>query len=207
MTFRFFFLFIGFLSFCASSKAQLKKDYTFKAYAAAGLNASQIEGDNMSGFHQFGLNAGGGVYFKMHPKWSLSTEILYSMRGANGTPYINGVPVAYPAILRINTDYLEVPVFASFHDKKYAMFGAGLSMAGLVRYNYLEQGKEMRDSSNFANLYKRYDLSLFGNVTFFLHDHIGLNFRWSYSLIPFTTSVAVDPQSHHVICIRMMYMF
>ena len=171
------------------------------------MNTSQIEGDNMSGFKQFGLNAGGGVYFKFHPKWSFSTEILYSMRGSNGTPYVNGFPLAYPAILRINTDYVEVPLFVSFHDKKYAMFGAGLSIAGLVHYNYIEQGKDMSNTPKFSDYYKKYDLSLFGNVTFFFSNHIGLNLRWAYSIIPITTDKVVDSQNHNVISVRMMYLF
>lgn len=185
------------------------KERTFKPYLVGGFNTSQIEGDDMSGFSQYGANGGGGVYFKFKPNWSISTEILYSMRGSNGRPYINGYAVDSPSWVRINMDYAEVPVFVSYHDKKYAMFGLGLSLSGLVRYEYYINNKNnnVANTPAMADFYKRYDLSFLGNVTFFIGKRGGFNLRWSYSLVPITKETELDPQHHNVIALRGMFLF
>lgn len=185
------------------------KERTFKPYLVAGFNTSQIEGDDMSGFKQFGANAGGGVFFKFKTNWSISTEILYSMRGSNGSPYVNGFPLDSPSWLRINMDYAEVPVFVSYHDKKYAMFGLGFSFSGLVRYEYYINNKNnnVAETPAMADYYKKYDVSFLGNVTFFIGKRGGLNLRWSYSIIPITKETELDPQNHNVIALRGMFLF
>jgi len=67
------FLFIG----ISSLQAQ-----TFQASVLLGTNFSQIDGDELQGFHKVGLNGGIRVVAKLNDRWRIGPEILYSQRGA-----------------------------------------------------------------------------------------------------------------------------
>lgn len=198
------FLFV--LSVLFASSLYSQDDKTFKPYIVLGVNTSQIEGDGMKGYTKFGGNGGVGVYFKIKPNWSISTEILYNMKGASGTPRDdngNFTPVSYAKIV---VDYAEVPVFISYHDKKVAMFGVGVSIGGLARtdFTYEDNSGSNNKDPLFFDIYRKYDLSGLINVTFKIKKHFGFNLRGSYSIIPISSN---NNQVHNCLSVRGMYFF
>src|SRR6185295_17478463 len=93
--------------------AQGKPEQVIKAGIIAGLNFSQIDGDDFARYNKFGINAGGTALIKFHKNWSAGFELLFSQKGSRefGTPN-NGY-----SIRRIKLSYIEVPVMINYHDK------------------------------------------------------------------------------------------
>jgi hypothetical protein len=59
---------------------------TFKTGLTFGVNTSQISGDNLSGFRQFGISAGGFAKINIDEKKSLQFEILFLQKGSRKNP-------------------------------------------------------------------------------------------------------------------------
>ena len=74
-------LFLTFL-FTASTNAQ-EVERRFQGAAVIGFNMAQLDGDDLVGYHQIGLNAGARVYTRINEKWRFSMELLYSQQGSN----------------------------------------------------------------------------------------------------------------------------
>ena len=51
--------------------------------AIVGLNATQVDGDEVYGYKNFGLNAGLSAIVPFNNKWSVSIENIYSEKGAH----------------------------------------------------------------------------------------------------------------------------
>ena len=54
----------------------------FEAYAIGGVTFSQIEGDNLKGYNNVGLMAGGASNFILQNDFSFQQEIVYYQRGS-----------------------------------------------------------------------------------------------------------------------------
>ncbi|MCF8331934.1 MAG: hypothetical protein K9H84_05735, partial [Bacteroidales bacterium] len=53
-----------------------------KGAAILGTNLSQVDGDEIYGFHKFGLNVGASAIIPIDDRWSVSLETLYSEKGS-----------------------------------------------------------------------------------------------------------------------------
>ena len=78
-------LMLGFSLSAEQTQAQM-----FKAYAVAGLNAAQIDGDEVFGYNKLAPQLGIGIMMpfnmrKPYQGWQASMEILFSQRGAKET--------------------------------------------------------------------------------------------------------------------------
>src|SRR5688572_18833955 len=108
---------------------------TFRTAAVLGINMSQIDGDNLAGYHKIGLNTGLKSYAMLSEKFSLSFEMLFSQKGARSTTFFTP---NHPVRLTLN--YVEIPVEINFHDRESAIFSAGLAYARLLSYKRIEAG-------------------------------------------------------------------
>lgn len=81
----------------------------FKGSLVAGLNLSQIDGDNLVGFRRAGLSTGIKVSFQLKRKLYGNVELLYSQRGS-GPKLFSGTG----AVTQLN--YFELPVYISIND-------------------------------------------------------------------------------------------
>jgi hypothetical protein len=68
---------LSFLLFQTNAFAQ-----NFKLTLSSGINFSQINGDNLAGFHKLGLVAGAGVSRNINQNQQWSFEFLYSEKGS-----------------------------------------------------------------------------------------------------------------------------
>jgi hypothetical protein len=82
----------------------------FKAMGIVGLNASQIDGDNLYGFNKLGLTVGGRLSYTNEKTLDYSLEMLYSQRGAALNLFKNKEDE------KINLNYLEIPLVVSLRD-------------------------------------------------------------------------------------------
>ena len=82
----------------------------FHAKIIFGINASQLEGDNLSGFNKVGLHSGLGVQYTLG-KYSLVTELLFNQKGSSSAISAS----TGQQRIKTNLNYLQIPVLISFN--------------------------------------------------------------------------------------------
>lgn len=150
---------------------------------AAGGMFSQIEGDGLKGFKQFGLNTGVGVMMDLsaNGRWLLSVEALFAQRGAFQNNFADS---GYLTNLYLN--YVDIPVLLVYHDPIGGIYaGAGLTYGRLVQQPHsviYYHPAEVIPDTNMTFL--RNDLAATIDVRFTLWRGLMLNLRWQHSILP-----------------------
>ena len=165
---RYALLFAVFIA-CGSLAAQ-----TFRASVLAGANLSQIDGDDLLGFHQPGVNAGLRVVAVLNDHWRLGPEIVYSQEGAKRNR--NSLNISDFRRIQLNT--VELPLMAYYKDWRFTA-EAGVAYQRLVDYRIEDaRGEDVTPDYDLTS-----DLfALKFGVTLFLTPKVGVNFRWSRHL-------------------------
>jgi|GEM_PF-285978 len=154
-------------AFCFLPSASAQR---FIGGIAAGINATQVDGDEVFGYNKVGFN--GGPYVKLmldkRQRFSLTMELLYTQKGAQKRyPAPNGVRVAigdtafidprYPEentryFYNLRTDYLEIPLLVHFEDPRSKLgIGIGITWARLVYIREMQHDFRRVDSITFNN--------------------------------------------------------
>jgi hypothetical protein len=196
---------------------------------SAGMNLTQVDGDEKYGFKKFGLNMGPSVIlpFGKNKKWSVTMELLFSQLGARQPEqYSNDTPVdttytAYYDGYKLKLAYVQVPIMVHFTDKNLIAGGLGLL------YGQLVDAKEWEDYNDSLGLaqtpttlnspYSMSDLQILADVRVRLYRKFWLNVRYSYSLFPIRERTYTSPlppypsenrkQYNNVITLRLTYIF
>jgi hypothetical protein len=148
---------------------------TFRASALAGVNLSQIDGDDLFGFHQVGLNAGLRVVALLNERWRVGPEILYSQQGAVRNR--NSTNASDYRSFDLNT--VEIPLMVYYKDWRFTA-EAGLSYQRVIDFTVID----FRGENISADLPLRDDqLAIKFGVTLYLTPRLGFNFRWSKHLV------------------------
>jgi len=148
---------------------------TFKGGALLGINASQVDGDNLAGYDKVGLNGGFFADLPLPSKFSVSMELLYSQKGSSGH-FIAGSTNSY--LLRLG--YAEVPFLLNYHDKPKINFGTGVSISRLVSYKEYRDGIQINQSQ--PGTFRSNELAWVANGNYVISDHFIFNLRFSYSI-------------------------
>lgn len=120
---------------------------TFGGAVVGGLNMSQIDGDNASGFNKVGINAGLRGIILPYKKNHFYVELLYSQRGS----LIRIGQGFNSEVRKINTSFAEIPVMFSINEwfvEDYYKVGLsfGLSYGRLVGFSTnLSEWESMED--------------------------------------------------------------
>lgn len=175
----------------------------FIGSVVAGMNAAQIEGDDIHGFLKIGVNAGAGVTLHLNEKqsWSVSTELLYVQKGsrkhcqAGYFDTTNYAPAMFEDVkdgtafnprikCNISLDYVQIPVLFHYEDMKSGCsFGLGFSWSRLVRAKEIYNGFT-RTTNVRSKTYNINDLSVLADVNIRLYKNLTFNLRYEYSMIP-----------------------
>lgn len=147
---------------------------TFQASLLAGGNFSQIDGDDLFGYHQLGANAGIRVVAILNERWRVGPEILFSQQGARRNQ--NSANIS--PFDRIDLNTLEIPLMVYFKDWRLTA-EAGLSYQNLFGYTIISSGGEDITAATPLNSDL---LAIKAGVTFFLTERLGLNLRFSRHL-------------------------
>jgi opacity protein-like surface antigen len=151
----------------------------FRGKLVGGLNASQVDGDGMSGFHKPGLVLGGAAEFRLSDRWSFQPEILYSQKGSRTSPNaLEKDPYLVRQIFRFN--YVDVPVIFNLNQFKDLTFQFGPSVAVLIAAKY-------DDGSGFYSIderLNRLDFMANAGAEYRLTPRLNFNIRYNYSLWP-----------------------
>lgn len=160
----FFLLIVIFVCFTEDNFAQ-----KFKGILFIGLNSSQFDGDAYTGYKKPGLISGAGVNYPLTENWLLQTEFYYTRKGSreiNETTFF---------ILKLN--YLEIPFLIIYRTGAFG-FQSGIGYGVLI-----SSMKEDKYGSSEIECIGKYDLSGSAGFSYSFTEHLGFDFRFSYSLM------------------------
>ncbi len=159
---------------------------TFKAGLILGLNASQIDGDDVGGYSNPGLRAGIRASTMLsNEKLQLDTDMLFSQRGSR--PSANEVNII-GLDWSFRMDYVEVPVTLRYSDwyvedgdyyKVYAK--GGLSYGRFFRSKH----SDLSPFRNIDEYINNNDLSITAGMGVYLKKHLQAEINYTRSIFPF----------------------
>jgi hypothetical protein len=187
----------------------------FSGGLVAGMNATQVDGDYLNGYHKAGINAGAVGYVNFSSRIAASLELLYSQKGSHSvtqseSPYFG----AYFAKYTIHLNYAEVPVVLHYFVTPRYHLGIGAS------YNVLISSREDYNDASYTTVIdpevypfarQTFDGLLSGSMV--LWRGLMLNVRYQYSLstirkfadIP--AGLGFEHQKNNMFTFRLMYLF
>ena len=208
----------------------------FNGEIIAGMNFSQVDGDEVYGFKKFGANTGLGVMlpfsFKKNGErnWAVSMEMLWHQKGSYKKRYPldpNFCDTCPPEIqcdsgikYRLEMDYVSLPLMLHYTDPRTNWsFGVGVAYNRLFRVKEIENGVHTATSLS-SGTYTLTDYDVLFDVRFRLYQRLKFNFRYEYSFIPIRTRTYYkqkighyDPepwdrnQYHNILTFRLIYVF
>ena len=153
-----------------------------RGFVAAGGAVSQVEGDELKGFKQLGLNAGVGAMIDLtgSDRLLLDVEVLYAQRGAWQKTTSDNV---YCMNLYLN--YVDIPLLLTYHDPIGGIIaGAGLTYGRLVQQPHSVIYYNDRDViPDTAMNFLKNDLTATVDFRFPIWRGLQIDLRWQYSLI------------------------
>lgn len=178
-----------------------------------GMNTTQIDGDEVYGFHKYGFNVGVGAILPFSKHWSLSVETILNQKGAYQNASIEGDTLPTP-YYNIRINYLEVPVMIHYEDRETMTAGLGFSWGRSVGIEEIEHGTKV-PSTTLAGPYKRDDVNVLVDFRFRIWEKLKFNFRYAYSVLPirtrtFTNSIGQTwerTQYNSLLTVRLIYVF
>ena len=162
--------------FLLSAQAQ-----NFKGGLRAGFTASQMSGDELSGFHKMGAYAGGFVNwrFVQNERWAIQPEINFVMKGSS--TYLkadkNG-NIGNKYVLTLY--YVEVPVLAKYRIIK----GLEVEFGPTFGVLFAETEKDANGKMTGRMPFRRFELCGMAGVSYTFKEHYGLNLRFVQTAIP-----------------------
>ena len=184
---RFGFLFLLLIGWQAHALAQQPR---FRAAVVGGLNAAQIDGDDLAGYNKPGLRGGLRAITYLSPKSDLVFDILYSERGSRrlGDPTFG----SFDNVIRLQ--YIEVPVMYTIKDwldeesdyYRVQAYG-GLVFSRLFSSNVLNAPPFDEQQDNFNQFSLGFTLGAAYNLSdaFSIGIHFNRNLTWLYNNLNF----------------------
>lgn len=139
-----------------------------------GATSSQISGDGIYGFAQFGVLAGADVRYQFNETWSASFGLQFNQKGAR-----NYQSKTVYSAYRLRVNYAEAPITMNYHFNKFK-FSAGL---------YLGAKINQRERNSFGPIepfreFKPLDFGVQVGVNYEMKENWELEMRFQNSLIP-----------------------
>jgi hypothetical protein len=161
-----------FLLLTGSAQAQ-----QFYAGVKAGVSATQISGDQLSGFNKAGIVGGGFVGLELSELFNLGVEILYYQKGSrkNADPEKED---SKSYLLRLN--YFEIPVVLQWKFSKRFSFEAGPTFAALVGSIEEDEFGALSQPREFSNT----EIGFMGGIKVNLVNQFAFIARYENSLLP-----------------------
>jgi hypothetical protein len=149
----------------------------FDAGVFLGLSATQVSGDQLSGYNKTGFVGGGIVSLPLGKNFDLAMEIMYIQKGSRKkADYDKGDDTIY--LLKLN--YIEVPLMLSYTYKKRIRAEAGPSFGKLLFSSEEDKYGEIPGRPPF----KDFELSINGGLSYRLIKGLWVHSRIATSVIP-----------------------
>ncbi len=104
----------------------------FHFSVSAGAFVSQIQGDELGGYHKIGAGLGIASRITLPKNFKLLIEINYDQLGSSANK--NEI---FLSIQKVKADYLTIPVLANYQVKDFS-FSAGIALSSLVRFKVID---------------------------------------------------------------------
>ncbi|HNS12769.1 MAG TPA: porin family protein [Bacteroidia bacterium] len=147
----------------------------FHAGLRFGMSATQVSGDNLSGFDKAGVLGGAFVNRDFSQKISVQMEMIFIQKGSRKP--VSTIDNSY---YRMRLHYIEVPLLLQFHPTKKICIEGGLSAGVLI---FSREDNQLGDIAYTPPFNKMEIASHFG-VQFVFSEHWALDLRHSGSLNP-----------------------
>jgi len=151
----------------------------FEGGVIAGFNASQVDGDNYSGYHKPGIAFGGYVQTNLSRTVYAAMELKFMQKGSRNIDSLatNG-QIKY--IMRLN--YIDLPVYLGIRTSERISLLAGISPSYLIRGNeYNDYGKFEEEDQN---PFDEFDLQGMLGFRFQITQRLFIDLRGAYSVLP-----------------------
>lgn len=210
---KFLFVVLLLAAFAANGQGyNMYEDRAFYGGLVAGLNMSQIDGDNFAGYTRKGLNAGGTVFFKMDEHIAGSIEVLLTQKGSVSKMPQPLAPGYYINKYGADLVYGEIPLMMYYYDDHMNHIGGGLAYGRLGTSNeYITTNPPMTTPLKQEDYpFKKSDYSLLLGGNLHLYKGFFLNMRFQYSLISIRNTVpniTRGAQFNNIVTFRLMYLF
>jgi hypothetical protein len=159
-----------------------------KAMAIAGGSLTQVEGDEIKGWSQFGFNGGLGAIFPIK-NWGINLETLFAQKGSFQKKQFNDEKTDE---YRLRLNYFEVPLYVTYTDKEVFSFGLGGYWAFLLNAREEEHSGNQTpyiDTVPFNNT----DIGFLVDTRVRIWKHLHIGIRYSQSLVPIRERTFTPP--------------
>ncbi len=147
----------------------------FMGSASIGISASQIDGDESSGYNKLGLRAGVNVEIFFGNPVGIKSGVFYVGRGAKESGDDNNI-----GSFKTHLDYIEIPLLLKYVMKNKIYLEGGASLAYLLRAKREVNGYEI--SSNLYS-FQDTDLSLLAGIGYKFSEKFSTGLLLSYSVL------------------------
>jgi hypothetical protein len=149
----------------------------FSGGVSAGFVASQLDGDNLGGYHKPGVRAGGWVNTRLGNFVLLQLELEYTQKGSK----ISEQEYAKTRYYHSRLNYVQLPFLA-----KIQLYPKIFGEAG-VAVGYLESSAEDKDGYGFLEAtppFDEWDFSGILGLSYEFNDTWMGTVRFNYSILP-----------------------
>ncbi len=151
----------------------------FEGGVLVGLNASQVDGDNYSGYHKPGIALGGYVQTNLSRTVYAGMELKFAQKGSRNIDSLaTDGQIKY--IMRLN--YVDLPVYLGFRT------GERISLLVGVSPGYLISGTEFNDYGKLTEqdqkAFSEFDLQGLLGFRFQFTKRLFVDLRGAYSVLP-----------------------
>ena len=149
----------------------------FEAKLVGGINASQLEGDNLSGFDKLGIQVGLGVEYELL-KNSISVELLFNQKGS-------AEKTSSQSTNRLSTtlNYVQIPILYNFNSWYNEKGFYQITVEGGPYISRLFGVTSTNPSIEvFKDNFKSFDFGLLLGVKYRFHRHLSIGIRYDQSL-------------------------
>lgn len=169
-----------FLSCCICALLSGVQAQSFKGGLQAGLLASQVDGDNMDGYHKPGVFAGAFVNLPLKEgEWQLQLELDYMQKGCKAT---NQVSEELMNDYHLTFHQIGMPVLLQWNPGRYRLeAGCAFNITPLIRER---RNGELWEHGSDGEAYRFFELGGVCGAGVQLNPHWGLQLRFMYSLLP-----------------------
>lgn len=164
----------------STSSLSFSQDKKFIPGINLGLNTSQVSGDDLAGFDQFGIYGGLSVMSQINENTTWQFQIAFSQKGSRKPSNPNGNNSIY--VIRLN--YIDVPFIISTHVAKKWLDDISLDIGIVNSYliNYVER-------NTFGNVFPvrpfdKYELSGLFGMSYELKENFRFSLRYINSILP-----------------------
>lgn len=151
----------------------------FNAGFSLGISASQLDGDNLSGYNKLGLRAGALVERAISDRTDWWFGILYQTKGArkyyrqnNNVNNLQSGPFR-----KLTLHYIDVPIGINYQQSNKVNLLVALAYSYLVNYSI-----ENEPGSVASFVFSNSEISLQFGFEVPLNEYIGANMNMQYSL-------------------------